>query len=134
MRKKVPVNELLLQDMIAENNAKEVGKQGDVQREDIQPESEVSEIKENTKTVRRKKEVPGYEELYLVYRPVNKVNRQLIYIDGELYERFARFLKVVTSERKVSMTSFINNVIQQHWEEHRNTIQELYDRSKNEPL
>ena len=137
MRKKVPVNELLLQDMIAVSNSKTPEKQEELKGENISVKDEehgVTEVKENPKIVRRKRENIGYEELYLVYKSVSKVNRQLIYIDGELYERFARFIKMVAAERKVSMTSFINNVIQQHWEEHKDTIQELYDRSRNKPL
>lgn len=145
VRKRVSVNELLLQDMIAgEVSEERMKEEKDKFKNEItssendvaNDESEVKDTdtgKENIKTNKRKKERGGYEELYLGYRPVDKFNRQQIYIDGELYEKFARFLKVV-GDRKMSMTSFVNNILSQHWEDNKNTMSELYDKNMNKPL
>lgn len=145
VRKRVSVNELLLQDMIAGEASEERIKQEEdrlnnkitsSENDIVHNDSEVKDTdagKENIKTSKKKKERGGYEELYLGYRPVDKFNRQQIYIDGELYEKFARFLKVV-GERKMSMTSFVNNILSQHWEDNKNTMSELYDKNMNKPL
>lgn len=145
VRKRVSVNELLLQDMIAGEASEERIKQEEdrlnnkitsSENDIVHNDSEVKDTdagKENIKTSKKKKERGGYEELYLGYRPVDKFNRQQIYIDGELYEKFARFLKVV-GDRKMSMTSFVNNILSQHWEDNKNTMSELYDKNMNKPL
>lgn len=136
-RRRVPVNEMLLQEMIA-------GNVSSVPVDDPVPDS-VTEVKESETTTENdsktqkevsragRKKQPGYEELYLTPNPVCKNNRQQIYINSDLYERFARFLKV-TGGRKISITSYINNILSQHWEDNKEAMNELYAQNLNNPL
>lgn len=142
-RKRIPANELLLQDMIAgevsiptvndnkSSTVQPITLSSNVAIDETLTTGVKNELKES-KTSKRKKE-NSYEELYLTYKPVNRTNRQQTYIDGELYEKFARFLKGVC-DRKMSLSSFINNILQQHWEENKETIKQLYDNSMNKFL
>ncbi len=134
MRKKVSVNELLLQDMIAGNNSQTIPSKDDTRNDEISLMDGPVETKENIRTPRKRKEQPGYEELYLTFKPASKLNRQQIYVSGELYEKFGRFLKVVVNDRRVSMTSYINNILHQHWEDNKEVINALYEKYKNQPL
>lgn len=142
-RKRIPANELLLQDMIAGEVS--LPKEDDNKSSPVQPitsssnetieESLTTRVKnelKESKSSKRKKEY-SYEELYLTYKPVNRTNRQQTYIDGELYEKFARFLKGVC-DRKMSLSCFINNILQQHWDENKETIKQLYNNSMNKFL
>lgn len=134
-RKRVPVNEQLLQEMIAGENVDFSSKTGP---ENEVKEQQVSEINEERKKQKRselsgKGKKPNYEELYLVCNPVSKYSRQQVYVNGDLYERYARFLKVV-ADQKMSMTSFINNILLRHWEDNKEVMNELYENSLHKPL
>lgn len=135
-RKRIPVNELMLQDMIAGEislpNA--TTNQGQISPDDLPDNAEViseperiEETKEIVKPTKKKKE-QSYEDLYLAYRPIDRQNRQQVYVEGEIYEKFARFLKVV-GDRKMSMSTFVNNILRQHWEANNSVIKQLYDNS-----
>lgn len=135
-RKRIPVNELLLQDMIAGEVSlpNTTTNQEQISPDDLSDNAEVisesgviKETKEIVKPSKKKKE-QSYEDLYLAYRPIDRQNRQQIYIEEEIYEKFARFLKVV-GDRKMSMSTFVNNILRQHWEANNSVIKQLYDNS-----
>lgn len=135
-RRRVPVNEMLLQEMIAGHvspapvNDSPVSVE--VKEKNEPPAENDGKIQKEVSRAGRKKQ-PGYEELYLTPNPVCKNNRQQIYINSDLYERFARFLKV-TGGRKISITSYINNILFQHWEANKEVMNELYAQNLNNPL
>lgn len=135
-RKRIPVNELLLQEMIAGEVSlpNTTTNQEQISPDDLSDNAEVisepegiEETKEIVKPSKKKKE-QSYKDLYLAYRPIDRQNRQQIYIEEERYEKFARFLKVV-GDRKMSMSTFVNNILRQHWEANNSIIKQLYDNS-----
>lgn len=80
---------------------------------------------------RKKREEPSaYREKYLVNTPAPM--RIQTYINREAYGRIKRFLSVMAPD--VSITSYINNILSQHLEEHWDEINDIYENALNKPL
>jgi len=52
-------------------------------------------------------------------------NRQQIYINTETYEVIKGYLKFISD---VSLIAYLDNILLQHIEEHKDTISELFDK------
>ncbi len=74
-----------------------------------------------TTTQRRKKRGGSFDEVFL-QRNETKV-RQCAYIDKELYLKVAKIVNVVTDKR-VTIGAYIDSIIEQHLEEHKDEINE----------
>lgn len=74
-----------------------------------------------TTTQRRKKRGSSFDEMFL-QRNETKV-RQCAYIDKELYLKVAKIVNVVTDKR-VTIGAYIDSIIEQHLEEHKDEINE----------
>lgn len=137
-REVISVNNMQFKAMLADGTSLD-NETPSIPTTELKEEQEIREMpdndipKETARSGRKKKEQVSYEELYLTPNPVNKLYRQQIYVDGQLYERFSHFLRV-SSESKMSMTSFINNILLRHWEDNEGTIRELYEKSLKKPL
>ncbi len=70
---------------------------------------------------RRKKRGDSFNEQFL-HRSETKV-RQCAYIDKELYLKISKIVNVVTDKR-VSIGSYLDSIIEQHLEEHKDEINE----------
>ena len=55
-------------------------------------------------------------------------NRKPIYISVETYEKIKGYLKFIG---EVSFTAYVDNVLVQHIEEHKDTIKELFNKKVN---
>jgi uncharacterized protein YdeI (BOF family) len=62
-------------------------------------------------------------------------DRRQMYISGELYEKISHYLRFI-SDGNVSMAGYINNVIERHILEFKDTINEMYQNkiNKGNPL
>ena len=78
--------------------------------------------KENSKTV-------DYSEKFLKDRTVK--NRKPIYISVETHDIIKRYLKNIGD---VSYIAYIDNILLQHIEEHKDTIIELYNEKIVKPF
>jgi hypothetical protein len=52
-------------------------------------------------------------------------DRRQMYISGELYEKISGYVHLI-SDGNVSMVGYVNNILEYHIREYRNTINEIY--------
>lgn len=74
-----------------------------------------------TTTQRRKKRGGSFDDMFL-HRNETKL-RQCAYIDRDLYFKVAKIVNVVTDKR-VTIGAYIDSIIEQHLEEHKDEINE----------
>ena len=145
-RKKVEVDEAVVQRMMAREetylsgkNAEPVEKPDDSEIEQELPPKQYEQqtqeenlLSENdsTKTPKKRK-VPksDFSELFLKERTVK--NRKQIYISVETYDMIRSYLKYIGD---VSFIAYIDNILLQHIEEHKDTITELFNKKVSQPF
>lgn len=76
---------------------------------------------------KRKNQKYDFSELFLKERVIK--NRKPIYISSETYERIKGYLKYIG---EVSFTAYVDNILLQHIEEHKDSISELFHRKVNQ--
>ena len=75
---------------------------------------------------KRKSQKFDFSEQFLNERIIK--NRKPIYISVETYEKIKGYLKFIG---EVSFTAYVDNVLVQHIEEHKDTIKELFSKKVN---
>ena len=144
-RKKIEVDEAALQEMMAADKqtyllgevSKPVEKAPDVQvDEGIAPEPVSEPTKENQPPTdndqqskglkKRKSQKSDFSELFLKERTVK--NRRQIYISVETFDVIQSYLKYISD---VSFIAYVDNILVQHIEEHKDTIREMFDKKVN---
>jgi hypothetical protein len=99
-------------------------------KEETDNETQTPEAKETLKPVRKKKEAQDYETVFL-QRKAGLPRRQT-YISSQLYEKIIRFLPVIANG--LSITGYIDNILIHHLEQHKEDINELYERKSQKPF
>ena len=94
-----------------------------------QPQKEFS-VKE-TKSIRKKREAHDYESLFLERKA--SVDRRQTYIGADLFKKISSFLPVISGQQ-LSITAYINNILTHHLEQHKEDINELYERKSQKPF
>jgi len=139
-RKKVEVNEEVLQQMMAADNQsyllgeviKPAAKAPEVQEYeeiDTEPVSEPTKEnhpfpdsdQQNKGLKKRKSQKSDFSELFLKERTVK--NRKQIYISAETFDLIQSYLKHISD---VSFIAYVDNILLQHVEEHKDAINELF--------
>ena len=64
-----------------------------------------------------------YKTMFLKKRPVT--NRQSVYISGDIQNRIAQIVGVITS-KQVSIGNFIDNILEQHLNTYNDVLSALY--------
>ena len=149
-RKRVEVDEAALQKMMAVNDqsyltgkvVKPVEKEPEAhtgseiepellseQPEEIKEEKTLQETDSGKAPKKRKTPKTDFSELFLKERTVK--NRKQIYISSETYDIIRRYLKYIGD---VSFIAYIDNILVQHIEEHRDTITELFNKKISQPF
>jgi hypothetical protein len=101
------------------------------EEKDIETQTvETFEPKETLKPVRKKKEAQDYETVFLQRKA--GVPRRQTYISSQLYEKIIRFLPVIANG--LSITGYIDNILIHHLEQHKEDINELYERKSQKPF
>ena len=95
-----------------------------------EPETAV-QTKEPVKQVRKKREASDYEKLFLERKA--SVDRRQTYIDADLYKKISSFLPVIAGHQ-FSITAYVNNILAHHLEQHKEDINELYERKSKKPF
>ena len=72
---------------------------------------------------KRKSQKLDFPELFMKERVIK--NRRPIYISNETYDIIKGYLKYIG---EVSFTAYVDNILLQHIEEHKDTISEMFDR------
>ena len=78
---------------------------------------------------KRKTPKSDFSELFLKERTVK--NRKQIYISVETYDMIHRYLKYIGN---VSFIAYVDNILLQHIEEHKDTITELFNKKVSNPF
>lgn len=98
---------------------------------EIKQETERKVEKENVKpTGRKKKDPQRYAELFLQKRYPS--GRKQTYISSDVYDKICLFLPVISN--KLSVTVFLDNILNQHLEQYKDEINELYNQNTKNPL
>lgn len=93
------------------------------------PETSEKPIKESIR--RRKTSNESYTDTFL--KSVNISGRQLIYVNGDTHERLTKIVTVI-GNRKVTLSSLLENIIQKHFEEYGEEINHLYEQAFKKPF
>ena len=95
-------------------------------REESEPEME------NTKTQKKKRNPkPNFAEIFLKEAKIK--DRRQIYISKEAYDKISRYLRYI-GEGKVSLVSYVDNVLFHHMDEFRDSINDLCNKNFSTPL
>ena len=118
---------------VDEDHLKEIMAGGLGQPKTKQTKKEESEITTSAepKPIRKKREAHDYERLFLERKA--SVDRRQTYIGAELYKKISSFLPVIAGQ-PFSITAYINNILVHHLEQHKEDINELYERKSKKPF
>jgi hypothetical protein len=86
---------------------------------------ETAEPTSKVSPVRRRKQSQDYRGMFLVNRPTRW--RRQVHISRELHDQISEFLPVIS--REMTITGFINNVMECHLRQYQDQINELYGAS-----
>jgi len=99
---------------------------------ETKPETELPvQPKEPVKQTRKKREAHDYESLFLERKA--SVDRRQTYIDADLYKKISSFLPVIAGHQ-LTITGYVNNILAHHLEQHKEDINELYERKSKKPF
>lgn len=100
-----------------------------VNRQPLLAEEQPEEVKESpppavVRTRRRKEQPEGYREAY--FRRVDFADRQPLYITRSTHEKLMLIVNIIGG-RKATISSYVENILLQHLEIHREEINRLFD-------
>lgn len=129
---------------IDEDFMKEIISQGVPVRRDIppiEPSQEEVETPEPPKaeTVQAEKSTPrkrknqsgDYRETY--FQKVELIDRQPLYVSRSTHEKLMRIVTVIGG-RKATASSYVENILLQHFEQHQEEINTLYESQFQKPI
>lgn len=99
------------------------------EKETVQIQPEAKPIRETT---RRKKSTPAdYRETY--FQKMELPDRQPIYVSRSTHEKLMKIVTVI-GERKATVSSYVETIIQNHFDQHQDEINELYKKIIESPI
>ena len=115
------------------------GKQ-DVGKPDDMPQETLAETAQAEKpTSRKRRNSPGdYRETY--FRKVELTDRQPLYVSRTTHEKLMRIdeklMRIVTviGGRKVTVSSYVENILLRHFEQYQDEINTLYENNFQKPF
>ena len=130
---------------IDEDFMKEIISQGVPVKRDVPPvelpseEVEVSPEPQKTETVQAEKPTPrkrknqsgDYRETY--FQKVELIDRQPMYVSRSTHEKLMRIVSVIGG-RKATASSYVENILLQHFEQHQEEINALYESQFQKPI
>lgn len=130
---------------IDEDFMKEIISQGVPVRRDVPPleppSEEVEALPEPPKaeTVQAEKSTPrkrknqsgDYRETY--FQKVELIDRQPLYVSRNTHEKLMRIVTVIGG-RKTTASSYVENILLQHFEQHQEEINTLYESQFQKPI
>ncbi len=93
------------------------------------PSIEIPKIKEAPK--RKRPEQGGYREIY--FEKVDLTDRQSLYITRDTYFILMNVVNVIGGH-KATMSSYVENIIRQHLESHKEEINSMYENQFKKPI
>ena len=130
---------------IDEDFMKEIISQGVPVRRDASPveppseEVEASPEPQKTETVQVEKPTPrkrknqsgDYRETY--FQKVELIDRQPMYVSRSTHEKLMRIVSIIGG-RKATASSYVENILLQHFEQHQEEINALYESQFQKPI
>lgn len=129
---------------IDEDFMKEIISQGVPVRRDVPPvESPLEEVETpeppKAETVQAEKPTPrkrknqsgDYRETY--FQKVELIDRQPLYVSRNTHEKLMRIVTVIGG-RKATASSYVENILLQHFEQHQEEINTLYESLFQKPI
>jgi hypothetical protein len=127
--KNIPIDEDFMKEIISQGlPPKQVAL---VQTESIQKE-ETQETQPETKSPKRKKNnTEDYQELF--FKRIELVDRQPLYVSRSTHEKLLKIVSVIGG-RKATVSSYVENILQRHFELYQDEINERYQQQFEKPL
>lgn len=93
------------------------------------PVNEPVKEKEEPRRRKTKAEPQDYETLFFKESPIKTRNGKVVYIRKEFHDRITKIVRVI-GENEFSLFSYLDNVLEHHFNSFQNEITEIY-RKKN---
>lgn len=91
-----------------------------------------AEVKPVRETARKKKTTPAdYREIY--FQKMELPDRQPIYVSRSTHEKLMKIVMVI-SERKATVSSYVETIILHHFDQYQDEINELYKKTFESPI
>lgn len=96
------------------------------------PDDMPQEAQAEKPTPRKRKNSPGdYRETY--FRKVELTDRQPLYVSRTTHEKLMRIVTVIGG-RKVTVSSYVENILTRHFEQYQDEINALYESNFQKPF
>lgn len=93
-------------------------------------QGEVTPVAETSKeSPRRKKQNEDYGSTYLQRNEIK--TRQCVYISREVHNKVSKIVNVI-ADKEITVGGYIDSVLALHFEQHRNAINEMYKRQRED--
>lgn len=141
-QEKVQVDEDFMKEIISQGlpmkqeiSPKAVSKEPDtpeVSQETVVEPVRQPEAKTIRETTRRKKSTPAdYRETY--FQKMELPDRQPIYVSRSTHEKLMKIVMVI-GERKATVSSYVETIILNHFDQYQDEINELYKKTFESPI
>ena len=141
-QEKVQVDEDFMKEIISQGlpmkqeiSPKAVSKEPDtpeVIQETVEEPALQPEAKPIRETTRRKKSTPAdYRETY--FQKMELPDRQPIYVSRSTHEKLMKIVMVI-GERKATVSSYVETIILNHFDQYQDEINELYKKTFESPI
>ena len=96
------------------------------------PDDMPQEAQAEKPTPRKRRNSPGdYRETY--FRKVELTDRQPLYVSRTTHEKLMRIVTVIGG-RKVTVSSYVENILTRHFEQYQDEINALYESNFQKPF
>ena len=115
-----------------EPDTPEVPAEPEVIQETVEEPVRQPEAKPIRETTRRKKSTPAdYRETY--FQKMELPDRQPIYVSRSTHEKLMKIVMVI-GERKATVSSYVETIILNHFDQYQDEINELYKKTFESPI
>ena len=100
--------------------------------DDVPQEAQAEAAQVEKPTLRKRKNRPGgYRETY--FQKVELTDRQPLYVSRATHEKLMRIVTVIGG-RKVTISSYVENILLRHFEQYQDEINTLYENNFQKPI
>lgn len=98
----------------------------------VKPDDMQQEAQAEKPTPRKRRNSPGdYRETY--FQKVELTDRQPLYVSRTTHEKLMRIVTVIGG-RKVTVSSYVENILTRHFEQYQDEINALYESNFQKPF
>ena len=107
-------------------------KQDNDRTDDVPQEAQAEAVQTEKPTPRKRRNSPGdYRETY--FQKVELADRQPLYVSRTTHEKLMRIVTVIGG-RKVTVSSYVENILLRHFEQYQDEINTLYESHFQKPV